>query len=198
MTQANAVGDARPGKARTRKSFSQLLRKAKRKAATSQAELRGMLADEQARQLELETTQIALVAGLKPFDLAGLVRQRLQNDRDFAQGRRWVWRNLSTGSMVLSLLLSAGTTIVLGLANLGPLGTLGFICSALVTVMIAIEPLFDWRARQASADEALSAWHHLEENLAIYVASTPARELDPEVILEFDSDRREVWARFSC
>jgi hypothetical protein len=192
MTQAQAVGDTP-----ARKPAAKSLRKLRSQAAPLKAGLEDMLADGQAREQAMEPTAIDLVAGLKPFDLADLVRQRLVNDRDYAQGRRWVWRNLSSASMVLSLLLSAGTTIVLGLAHLGPLGTLGFIFSALVTVMIAIEPVFDWRAHQTSADQALAAWHQLEDNLAIYVASTPAKDLDLEVILSFDADRREVWSRFS-
>ncbi|HEX3898361.1 MAG TPA: hypothetical protein VHW74_04265 [Mycobacteriales bacterium] len=196
MTEANAVGDSRVGKPRRRRTMAQTLKKMQREVAPLEGELRDLLADAKAREREQDTSH-PLVAGLKPFDLADMVRLRLIEDKDYARNRRWVWRNLASGSMVLSLLLSATTTIVLGLANLGPLGTLGFICSALVTVMIAIEPLFDWRARQASAVEALAAWDHLEENLAIYVASTPASQLDQQVILDFDRDRRTVWSRFS-
>jgi hypothetical protein len=176
--------------------MAQTLKKMQREVAPLEGELRDLMADAKAREREQDPSH-PLVAGLKPFDLADMVRLRLIEDKDYARNRRWVWRNLASGSMVLSLLLSAATTIALGLANLGPLGTLGFICSALVTVMIAIEPLFDWRARQASAVEALAAWDHLEENLAIYVASTPASQLDQQVILDFDRDRRTVWARFS-
>ncbi|HWC36291.1 MAG TPA: hypothetical protein VG650_15905 [Mycobacteriales bacterium] len=197
MTDASALGDAlRSGKPRRRRTFAQVLRRVRSEAAPIEGELRDLVADAKARERAADPSH-PLVAGLKPFELAGMVRQRLIEDKDYARNRRWVWRNLASASMVLTLLLSAATTIVLGLSSLGPLGTMGFVCSALVTVMIAIEPLFDWRARRASADDALKAWDHLEENLAIYVASTPAKDLDQEVILGFDKDRRAIWSKFS-
>ena len=190
------MSDARARKPRRRRTFAQTMKKVRREAAPIEAELRDLVSDAKARERAADPSH-PLIAGLKPFDLADMVRQRLLDDKDYARNRRWMWRNLASASMLLTLVLSAATSIVLGLSDLGPLGTLGFICSALVTVMIAIEPLFDWRARRASADEALTAWDHLEENLAIYVASTPAKDLDPEEILDFDRQRRAVWSRFS-
>lgn len=195
MTEAPALGDARARKPR-RPKVGLAMRRMGQQAAPLQAELRDLVADQKARENALEPAH-PLLPGLKPLELADMVRQRVREDREYAQARRWMWRNLASGSMVLTLLLSAATTIALGLANLGPLGTLGFICSALVTVMIGIEPLFDWRARRASAEEALTAWHQLEDSLEIYVASTPASQLDQQVILDFDRDRRQVWSRFS-
>ncbi|HWB66264.1 MAG TPA: hypothetical protein VG708_05505 [Mycobacteriales bacterium] len=195
MTEAPALGEARTRK-RRRRTLSQSLKKARREVAPIEGELRSMVAEAKARERAQDPSH-PLVAGLKPFELADMVRLRLLEDKDYARNRRWIWRNLASASMVLTLLLSAATTIALGLAHLGPLGTLGFVCSALVTVMIGIEPLFDWRARRAHADEALAAWDNLEENLAIYVASTPAKDLDQQVILDFDKDRRAVWSRFA-
>ncbi|HVV75109.1 MAG TPA: hypothetical protein VHC43_03660 [Mycobacteriales bacterium] len=196
MTEAQAVADNRRPKPPRRRTFGQTMRKVRREVAPIEGDLRDLMAGAKARERAADPSH-PLVAGLKPFDLADMVRQRLLEDKDYARNRRWVWRNLASASMVLTLVLSATTTVVLGLSDLGPLGTLGFVCSATVTVMIAIEPLFDWRARRASADAALAAWDNLEENLAIYVASTAAKDLDQDVILGFDKDRRAVWATFS-
>ncbi|HVT64493.1 MAG TPA: hypothetical protein VHD81_05025 [Mycobacteriales bacterium] len=196
MTEAQAVADSRRPKTRRRRTFTQTMRKVRREAAPIEAGLRDLVADAKARDVAHDSSP-ALVAGLKPFDLADLVRLRLLENKDYARNQRWMWRNLASVSMVATLVLSATTTVVLGLSDLGPLGTLGFVCSAAVTVMIGIEPLFDWRAQRSAADDALTAWDHLEENLAIYVASTPAKELDPDVILDFDKDRRAVWSRLA-
>ncbi|MGG7509971.1 SLATT domain-containing protein [Plantibacter sp. YIM 135249] len=126
-----------------------------------------------------------------------MVRQRFYEDRDYSRWRRKSWSRSATIVRFLILILSATATVLLGLATLDGFAALGFICSALVTTASAIEPYFNWRSRWVMAEEALAEWHKLEEDLAIYVASTPATNLDFNTILNYDKQRRAVWNTFS-
>ena len=138
-----------------------------------------------------------LVSGLDDFELARMIRERLYEDKEYARVRRRQWRGLASVTRLGSLALSAAGTIVLGVAELGRLATIGFICSALVTTLGAIEPFFNWRSRWILAEEALAQWHQIEEGLALYVAQNPAKDLDRDIILNFDRERRAVWSHFS-
>lgn len=98
---------------------------------------------------------------------------------------------------MLSLALSAAGTVILGLAELSGPAQLGFIFSALVTTLGAIEPFFNWRSRWVSAEEALAKWHRIEEDLTIYIAQTPFRRLDTDKILGFHDEYCRTWEQFS-
>lgn len=79
MTEAQAHGDARPSKPRRRRTMTQTLKKMQSEVAPLEGELRDLLADAKAREREQDPSH-PLVAGLKPFDLADMVRLRLIED----------------------------------------------------------------------------------------------------------------------
>lgn len=138
-----------------------------------------------------------LAAGLNPFELAERIRESLYEAKDYARWRRKSWRALSSGTHLLVLVFSATATIILGLAELNGLAQWGFIFSALVTTLGSVEPFFNWRSRWVLAEEALSKWHRIEEDLTIYVAETKKDGLDEAHILTFYDQYCQVWNQFS-
>lgn len=139
----------------------------------------------------------SLSSGLSNLDLAVKVREGLYEAKGYARWRRRSWRRMASSTHILVLGLSAAATVVLGLADLDGLGQWGFVFSALVTTVSAVEPFFNWRSRWVLAEEALAKWHRLEEDLATYVAATAAQDLQQEKILEFYSGYCDVWEDFS-
>lgn len=104
------------------------------------------------------------------------------------------------GAIIIRLIalgLSCGATILLGLSELTGMAAWGFALSALVTLVTALEPFFNFRSRWVSADEALARWHRAEEELTLYAATRPESKLDVHDVIEFDQIRREEWSRFS-
>lgn len=140
-----------------------------------------------------------LAAGLGTFDLAEMVRTRLYEDRAYARWRRKTWRRQASVTRLATLACSATATILIGLSGTNDvtLKNVGFVFSALVTTVAAIEPYFNWRSRWVMSEEALGRWHEIEESLSLYVAETQEADLDRERILAFDRSRREVWSAFN-
>lgn len=140
---------------------------------------------------------VALAAGLSTFDLAARVRTNLYSAKTYARWRRQSWRIMASGTHLLGLALSATATVILGLAELTGPAQWGFIFSALVTTLSAIEPFFNWRSRWVLAEEALAEWHRIDNELTMYVADTEERNLDRTKIMAFHDEYSQVWEHFS-
>lgn len=150
-----------------------------------------------ARVAEADDAGSPLVPGRTAMELAELVRSRLSNDRDYAQRRRRTWQSKASTTHLLTLGLSAAATVILGIADLDPLATVGFVLSALVTTVGAVEPFFNWRSRWVLAEEALAAWYRLDDELNNYVSSTNEQDIDKATIIDIDKRRQAIWDRFS-
>ena len=137
----------------------------------------------------------AMVEGLDDLTLAHMVKERCEAALSYAENRGPKWRRLASLTKLASLALSAAATVILGLSSLSPLAAAGFVCSALVTTLGAIEPYFNWRSRWVLAEKALHEWHRVDDDLELYVAA--ARPIDREMLLEFDRRRAATWNDFS-
>jgi hypothetical protein len=139
----------------------------------------------------------ALAAGLSPFDLATRIRTNLYSAKSYARWRRKSWRIMASGTHMLGLALSAAATVILGVAELTGPAQWGFIFSALVTTLGAIEPFFNWRSRWVLAEEALANWHRIDDDLTMYVADTNENDLDRARIMGFHDEYCLVWEQFN-
>ena len=138
-----------------------------------------------------------LATELSPLELANSVRSQFYKDRNFLRMKRRRWAIGAIAIRVLALGLSGAATILLGLSELSGPAAWGFALSAVVTLVTALEPFFNFRSRWVSADEALARWHRAEEELALYVATTPENAIERAKVVAFDDVRRDEWARFS-
>lgn len=138
-----------------------------------------------------------LQADMAPLELANVVRSQFYKDRNHIRLKRRQWSMGAIAIRLLALGLSGAATILLGLSELSGTAAWGFALSAMVTLITALEPFFNFRSRWVSADEALARWHRSEEELTLYVATRPQSELTIEEVIEFDQMRRDEWARFS-
>ncbi|TAP44617.1 SLATT domain-containing protein [Arthrobacter sp. S39] len=138
-----------------------------------------------------------LEQGLTTLDLATRIRQNLYEAKTYARWRRKSWRVMASGTHLLGLAVSATATVILGLAELNGPAQWGFIFSALVTTLTAIEPFFNWRARWVFAEEALAEWHRIDSDLTMYVASTETNDLDRSKVLGYHDECSKVWEQFS-
>ncbi len=134
---------------------------------------------------------------LTPLELASMVREQFYKDRNYIRLKRQRWATGAIAIRLLALGLSGTATILLGLSNLSGPAAWGFGLSALVTLITALEPFFNFRSRWVSADEALARWHRAEEELTFYVANASVEELSADEVVRFDEMRRDEWARFS-
>lgn len=97
----------------------------------------------------------------------------------------------------MTFAVSAGATIALGLSEAGVLGNIGFVLSALVTSLTALESFFNWRSRWINAEEALAEWYAIKEDLRFRVSGVPDEAHADLDLDDFYRRYRDVWAQWS-
>ncbi|HEX7303401.1 SLATT domain-containing protein [Lentzea sp.] len=138
-----------------------------------------------------------LPSGLKPLELAHHLQSQIQRGHAYARSRKHRFRWKSVAVRLTTLVLSAVSTIILGLQNLDPWTGTAFSLVAVVTVVSALEPFFAWRSLWVLMEDASSRFHRLEDDLGYYVASTPADQVDPERVREMFVRYQEIWDSLS-
>ncbi|WP_434446137.1 SLATT domain-containing protein [Lentzea sp. E54] len=138
-----------------------------------------------------------LPSGLKPLELANHLLGQISRGHAYAHSRKHRFRWKSVAVRLTTLVLSAVSTIILGLQNLDPWTGTAFALVAVVTVVSALEPFFAWRSLWVLMEEASYRFHRLEDDLSYYLASTPADELDGERIREMFERYQEIWDSLS-
>ncbi|SMD20573.1 SLATT domain-containing protein [Lentzea albidocapillata] len=138
-----------------------------------------------------------LPSGLKPHELAQHLRGQIERGHAYARARKQRFRWKSVTVRLTTLVLSAVSTIILGLQNLDPWTGTAFALVAVVTVVSALEPFFAWRSLWVLMEEASYKFHRLEDDLSYYVASTPADDVDPERVREMFERYQEIWDSLS-
>ncbi|MFI7115732.1 DUF4231 domain-containing protein [Amycolatopsis sp. NPDC049868] len=131
--------------------------------------------------------------GLTPLELAHDLVERIEQGTKYARIRKRRFRTRSVILRVLALLLSASSTIILGLQNLNPWTGTAFALVAVVTVVNVLEPFFAWRSLWVLMEEGQYKFYRLRDELTYYIASTPPEELDQAVLRETFDQYQAIW-----
>jgi hypothetical protein len=91
-------------------------------------------------------------------------------------------------------MLSAASTIILGVQDLDFWAGIGFALVALVTVVSAIEPFFNWRSRWVLMEEQLHRFYRLEDDLRMELAKAPAAGVTSELVDKYYATFRGIWS----
>ncbi len=112
--------------------------------------------------------------GLTPTETAALLLDKIRQGQDYARGKKEKFRRRASVIKMLTLALSAASTILLGLHRWTDLA---FALVALVTALAAAEPFFNWRSRWVLMEEAQYRFRRLADDLEYLVASTDPADL---------------------
>ncbi|WP_067521076.1 SLATT domain-containing protein [Alloactinosynnema sp. L-07] len=135
--------------------------------------------------------------GLTPLELAGHVRSKIESAQRYAHGRKHRFRWKSVTVRLTTLVLSAASTIILGLQNLDPWTGTAFSLIAVVTVVAALEPFFAWRSLWVLMEEASYRFHRLLDELEYYVAANEPDTLDIQRVREMHDEYQRIWEKLS-
>jgi ABC-type siderophore export system fused ATPase/permease subunit len=138
-----------------------------------------------------------LPSGLQPLELARFLNSQLDEAHAYARSRKHRFRWKSVTVRLTVLVLSAASTIILGLQNLDPWTGTAFSLVAVVTVVSALEPFFAWRSLWVLMEEAAHKFHRLQDDLQYYIASHPAEEIDRERVRAMFVQYQEIWDELS-
>ncbi|MER7761679.1 SLATT domain-containing protein [Streptomyces sp. NPDC097619] len=119
--------------------------------------------------------------------------ERLREGTAYARGKKRRFGRRASATKVASLVLSAASTVILGLQDLNAWADLALACVAVVTLLGAVEPFFDWRSRAVLMEEAQYRFHRLADDLAYLLATTPPEELTVERIDGLFARYQLVW-----
>lgn len=134
-----------------------------------------------------------LGVGLSPSEAAALLLDKIRQGNGYARGKKKRFSRSAAVTKVATLVLSAASTVILGLQNLNAWAGLALACVALVTLLGAIEPFFNWRSRWVLMEEAQYRFQRLADDLEYLVASTAADELTFDQLSEIFGRYQVIW-----
>ena len=135
--------------------------------------------------------------GLTTLELAVDLVSRIDRGHTYARIKKRRFRASSSWLKLLTLALSAASTIILGLQNLDGWTALAFSLVAVLTVLGALEPFFAWRSRWILMEEASCRFHRLRDEVTYYVASCRPDDLDPAVVRTMFERYQTIWDELS-
>ena len=97
---------------------------------------------------------------------------------------------------IASIFLAGSATILLGLQISGYekyLKEIAFVLGALVTLLNAVEPFFNFRALWIEHEAALARFYRLKDKIEFYLAGKDADKLNPEIIKQYHVEYEEIW-----
>ncbi|MFE0462997.1 DUF4231 domain-containing protein [Kitasatospora sp. NPDC058965] len=134
-------------------------------------------------------------AGLTAVETAGHLLARIRQGNAYARTRKKRFRLASSALRLLTLTLSAASTVILGLQNLSFWAGLAFALVAVVTLLGAVESFFNWRSRWILLEETQYRFRRLADDLEYLVASTPADALTHAQLKPLFDEYQAVWAQ---
>ncbi|MFF3763037.1 SLATT domain-containing protein [Streptomyces sp. NPDC001922] len=132
-------------------------------------------------------------AGPSPRDVAALLLDKIREGTDYTRGKKKRFGLSASVTKVATLVLSAASTVILGLQNLNAWAGLALACVALVTLLGAVEPFFNWRSRWVLMEEAQYRFQRLADDLEYLVATTAADELTFHQLGEIFGRYQTIW-----
>ncbi|WP_327286293.1 SLATT domain-containing protein [Streptomyces sp. NBC_01205] len=135
--------------------------------------------------------------GASPREAAAFLLDRIRQGNDYARGKKKRFGRGASVTKVATLLLSAASTVILGLQNLDAWAGLALACVALVTLLGAVEPFFNWRSRSVLMEEAQYRFQRLADDLEYLVASTATHELTFDQLDVIFGRYQTIWEDLS-
>jgi hypothetical protein len=124
-------------------------------------------------------------------------RDLVSADMDWTDSRKIRFRKRASYVKVAALLLTAASTVVLGIQAIPARADIALPMVALVTVFGALEAFFNWRSRWVLMEEAQYRLNRIRDEVDYYLVTTPLAELEKERLNQFFAAQQDVWGDVS-
>ncbi|WP_290049722.1 DUF4231 domain-containing protein [Amycolatopsis solani] len=121
-------------------------------------------------------------------------RDLVSADMDWADTRKRRFRRRASIVRVTVLLLTASSTVVLGIQQIPARASIALPMVALVTVLGGLETFFNWRSRWVLMEETRYNLNRIRDEMDYYLVGTPTAELSRERLQEFFTRHQETWS----
>jgi hypothetical protein len=99
-------------------------------------------------------------------------------DMDWCNTRKRIFRRNASIVRIAALVLTAASTVVLGIQEIPARASVALPMVALVTVLGGLETFFNWRSRWVLVEETRYRFNRLRDEMDHYIVATPTAELD--------------------
>ena len=120
-------------------------------------------------------------------------RDQVSADMDWADSRKARFRARASYAKVVALALTAASTVVLGIPAIPDRTAIALPMVALVGLLSALEPFFNWRSRWVLMEEAQYRLNRIRDEMDYYQVATPAADLDRERLHRFFVEHQNTW-----
>jgi len=120
-------------------------------------------------------------------------RDLVSADMDWADSRKARFRGRASAAKIALLALAAASTIVLGIPAIPNRTAIALPMVALVTLVSALEPFFNWRSRWILMEETQYRLNRIRDEMDYYLVTTPAGDLDLDQLRRFFADQQDIW-----
>jgi Protein of unknown function (DUF4231) len=124
-------------------------------------------------------------------------RALVSSDMDWVDSRKDRFRARASWAKVFALVLTAASTVVLGLTGIPDRAAIALPMVALVTVISALEPFFNWRSRWILMEEAQYRLNRLRDEMDYYLVTTPTGEMRRAALERFFREQQDIWSDVS-
>lgn len=124
------------------------------------------------------------------------VQDQISLGLDYSRASRRRFSIGAIGIRLMSLVMTGAATVTLGFSDLTTELAFAFTLTALVTLLNALEPLFNFRSRWIAAEETLGDFHRLNSELDFRRASTSG-DLPDELVEQLHNEVQDTWKRMS-
>jgi hypothetical protein len=124
-------------------------------------------------------------------------RDLVASDMDWADFRKRRFRSRASRAKAAILLLTAASTVVLGIPAIPDRTYIALPMVALVTALSGFEGFFNWRSMWVLMEECQYRLNRLRDDVDYYIVLTPESELKKSQLDEYFKLQQEIWADVS-
>jgi hypothetical protein len=121
-------------------------------------------------------------------------RDLVSADMGWADNQRSRFSRRASIVRVAGLVLTAASTVVLGIPEIPGRASIALPMVALVAVLGGLETFFNWRSRWVLLEETRYDLNRIRDELDYYIVATPTDELSRERLQEFFDRHQAAWA----
>jgi len=131
---------------------------------------------------------------------ADVMKRMLDNSIKHAQRNRHHYRNRASIVRIGTIVASTLVTVFLGLQIVGLevyFKHIAFVLGAMVTLLNALEPFYNFRALWVEHEQAVAGFYALKNDLDFYLGGVKPEELDINALDQFRERHGLIWGQLS-
>jgi hypothetical protein len=152
------------------------------------------------KSLPSERGLLELVEGethLSTKDALTAFRRLIAADMDWADSRKIRFRRSAAMVRISALVLTAASTVVLGIGTIPARASIALPMVAGVTLLSALDAFFNWRSRWVLMEETQYRLNRLRDEIDFLLVAGKSEQLTQERLQGFFVEQQLIWADVS-